>query len=315
METQPKKTSAKDFFINLGAIIALYATVVSLVDLLFTVINKAYPQITNGYNYYGSQAISWPVATMIIFFPIYLLLMWLLAKDYINSPEKRNGGIHRWLTYITLFIAGLTIAIDLITALYYFIDGQELTTGFLLKILVLLVIASGIFSYYLFDVLGKLTTQKRNIYRIASLLVIVASIFWGFSVLGSPRAQQLLKYDEQKVNDLMNIEGGVQNYYASKNVLPETLDELYSSSYYPPVSDTGGAKSYQYTKTGKLTYRLCATFNKESPDAKTANKYARPIGYSDLTHPAGYYCFNETINPNSYNYPKPYPPAYPVPVQ
>ena len=149
METQTK-TSAKDFFINLGAIVALYTTVISLINLLFTVINTAYPKIQNGYNYYGSQSVSWPVATLIIFFPIFILLMWLLEKDYITSPEKQNSGIHKWLTYITLFISGLIIAGDLITVLYYFIDGQELSAGFLLKVLVLLVIATGIFSYYIF---------------------------------------------------------------------------------------------------------------------------------------------------------------------
>jgi hypothetical protein len=171
METQ-NKTSAKDFFINLGAIVALYTTVVSLVNLLFSVINSAYPQITNGYNYSGSESISWPVSAIIIFFPIFLILMWLLAKDYKVNPEKQSSGIHKWLTYITLFIAGLTIAGDLITVLYYFLDGQELTTGFLLKILALLIIVSGIFSYYLHDVMGKLTSGKRNFYRVLASVII-----------------------------------------------------------------------------------------------------------------------------------------------
>src|SRR3990167_9574947 len=144
MEPQTK-SGARDFFINLGAIVALYTSVVSLLNLLFTIINTAYPQITNGYNYFGSGSISWPVATLIIFFPIFILLMWLLEKDYRVFPEKQNSGIHRWLTYITLFIAGIAIAVDLITVLYYFLDGQELTTGFVLKVLVLLIVASGIF--------------------------------------------------------------------------------------------------------------------------------------------------------------------------
>src|SRR3989344_7649230 len=119
METQTQtKSSAKDFFINFGAIVALYVSVVSLINLLFTVINKSYPQVS-GYNYFGSESISWPVATLLIFFPIFIFLMWLLEKDYRINPEKQNGGIHRWLTYVTLFLAGLTMAIDLITVLYY----------------------------------------------------------------------------------------------------------------------------------------------------------------------------------------------------
>jgi hypothetical protein len=74
MNPQPK-TSAKDFFLNLGAIVALYTTIISLLNLLFTVINKAFPQIVN-YYYTSSSSISMPVATLIIFFPVYILLMW-----------------------------------------------------------------------------------------------------------------------------------------------------------------------------------------------------------------------------------------------
>ena len=92
MEPQIKpKASAKDFFLNLGAIVALYTFVISLINLLFAVINTAYPQITNGYNYYGSQSISWPVSILVIVFPILVLLMWLLEKSYKMEPERKNS--------------------------------------------------------------------------------------------------------------------------------------------------------------------------------------------------------------------------------
>src|SRR3989344_3324605 len=225
MEPQTKG-GVKDFFINLGAIVALYTLVGSLVNLLFTVINAAYPQITNGFNYMGSTSISWPVATLIIFFQIFILLMWLLEKEYKIYPEKQSTGIHKWLTYITLFLAGVAIAVDLITVLYYFIDGQELTTGFLLKIFVLLIIAGGIFSYYLSDILGKLTSKLRMIYRIIAFVIVVGSIIWGFSVLGSPRTQRLLKYDEQKISDLQNINNEITNYYSTQGTLPVDLTAI-----------------------------------------------------------------------------------------
>ena len=308
MDTQTK-TTAKDFFINLGAIVALYTTVVNLINLLFSVINSAYPQITNGYNYYGTQSISWPVATVIIFFPTFLLLMWLLSKDYAVNPEKQNSGIHKWLTYITLFISGLTIAGDLITVLYYFIDGQELTTRFLLKVLVLLIIVSGIFSYYLYDVLGKLTPKKRNIYRLVSIVIIAGSITWGFSVLGSPRTQQLIKYDEEKVSDLMNINNFITNFYQIQHVLPNSLGEsltVLNSNYSTIPTDPQTHQSYEYNKIRNTTYNLCAEFNKAS-DNKT--KQTPPMypydGINTWTHPAGHFCFTQTINPNMYTKPVP----------
>jgi hypothetical protein len=307
METQTKTGGgAKDFFINLGAIVALYTMVVSLVNLLFTIINTVYPQITNGYNYSGSASISWPVATLVIFFPIFILLMWLLEKEYTREPERKNMGIHKWLTYITLFIAGLTIAGDLITVLYYFLDGQELTTGFLLKVVVLLVVASSIFVYYISDVRDKLTPKKRIFWRIIAGVIILGSIVWGFSVLGSPATQRLYKYDQQKVNDLMNINNEVANYYSINGALPASLAGI-SSQYNLITPDTQTGKPYEYAKTGDLTYNLCAVFNKASTDGNYggAVNIAYPIGGISGSHPAGHYCFAQTINPNMYSKPVP----------
>ncbi len=297
------RASAKDFFINLGAIVALYTLVYSLINLLFTVINKAYPQITNGYDYYGSQSISWPVATLIIFFPIFIFLMWLLEKEYGVFPEKQNFGIHKWLTYITLFVAGVIIAGDLITVLYYFIDGQELTTGFLLKILVLFVVASSIFMYYISDIRGKLTPQSRKIWRVVAGVIIFGSIIWGFSVLGSPRTQRLFKYDQQKVNDLQQINNAITSQYELKGTLPNNLAELFVTQSYIPQTDQQTQKSYEYEKVSNTAYKLCAEFNK----ALTNNGYyANPREFGGMwIHPAGRHCFEQTVNPNMYSKPVP----------
>jgi hypothetical protein len=304
METQTK-TSAKDFFINLGAIVALYTVVISLLNLLFTVINSAYPQITSGYNYaLGSQSISMPVATLIIFFPIFVLLMWFLERGYVIEPEKKYLSVRRWLTYITLFVAGLTLAGDLVTVLYYFIDGQELTTGFLLKILSVFVVILIVFLYYVSDIRNRLTPRSRKIWLGISFVVILSSIVWGFSVLGSPRTQQLLKYDQQKVNDLQNINDQIINYYATKGTLPNTIEEIASGNYYVPKVDSQTQKPYEYQKTNSITYNLCAEFNKASDgkNAPTPTIYSYPYdGIATWAHPAGQYCFRQTINPNTYS--------------
>src|SRR3989344_1806230 len=305
MET---KNNAKDFFINFGAIVALYAGVISLLSLLFTAINTAYPKINAGYSYFGSSSISWPVASLISFFPIFLFLMWLLEKEYKTNPEKQQSAVHRWLTYITLFLSGLTVAMDLITILYYFIDGQELTTGFVLKVLVLFVVASSIFVYFISDLRGKLTAKSRIFWRVFAGIIVIGSIIWGFSVLGSPRTQRLYKYDEQKIHDLQNVDNQISNYYREKGTLPNTVEEIANQSYYIPLSqvDPQTQKPYEYVKTSETTYNLCAQFNKASDDKNSKNfrtsyMYDYPYNWSDSwTHPAGRYCFTKTINPNSY---------------
>ncbi len=295
------KTTAKDFFINLGAIIALGVVVTNLINLLFTVINKAYPQILNNY-YYGSTSysISFPVASLIIFFPIYILLMWLLERDYKVVPEKRHLGVRKWLTYITLFLAGLAIAGDLVTVIYYFIDGQELTAGFIMKVASVLVIALAIFFYYISDVMDKLNTMSRKVWTGVACFIILASVVWGFSVLGSPRTQQLLKYDEQKVSDLQNINSEIQNYYMDKGVLPSSLDVF-------PVCQSVGCGSefldkqtnqrYEYSVVGQnsKSYNLCAVFNNPSPADLYAGVEVPPYNGQSWTHPVGHFCFTENI--------------------
>lgn len=303
METQTK-TSAKDFFINLGAIVALGFFVGNLISLLFTIINKAYP-LTTGYNYYGSSSISFPVAALIIIFPVYVLLMWLLERGYVSEPEKRSVGIRKWLTYITLFLSGFALAGDLVTVLYYFIDGRDITAGFLLKALSVLVISLSIFFYYISDVMGKSNGKSRKIWVTVSALVIISCIVWGFSVLGSPRTQQLLKYDEQKVSDLQNIENAIQNFYSLKGVLPKDFSEIAKNqNYYVNTTDSQTQKSYEYEKTGNTTYDLCAEFNKE---LTKANYGTEPMMYGGNTwmHGIGRFCFAQTINPNIYSKPVP----------
>jgi len=321
METQQevrKGGGAKDFFINLGAFVSLYVLVGSVFSLLFTVINKAYPQINSGYGYhYGSSSasISWPVATLIIFFPIFILLMWLLEREYQKYPEKQSAGVHKWLTYITLFAAGATVAGDLITVLYYFIDGRELTAAFLLKVLVVLVIAAAVFVYYISDAAGRLTARSRKLWRVVATVIVISSIVWGFAVLGSPRTQQLYKYDEQKINDLQNLDAQVNNYFYSHKKLPDTLAEIAEGNYYVPFLDPQTQKPYEYKKTSANTYELCADFNKAS-DENSSISY-RYYGTYNISwnHTEGYTCFKRTLNLDSSDTSlvpvvKPVPPVY-----
>jgi hypothetical protein len=308
METQIKTSGgAKDFFLNLGAIVVLYTLVVSLLNLLFNIINTIYPKITNGYDYSSSASISWPVAVLIIFFPIFIFLMWLLGKEYTAEPERKNLGIHKILTYITLFVAGLTMAIDLIVVLYYFLDGQEITTGFLLKVLMVIIVAASVFIYYISDLRDRLTMKSRMFWRVFAGVFILGSIIWGFAVIGSPATQRLIKYDEQKITDLQNINNQIINYYSTKGSLPANLTDTANGNYYIPQVDPQNQKPYEYIKTGNTTYNLCADFNKASNDN---NNIARPVGsFGDQSwiHPAGRYCFQETVNLNMFPYPKAIP--------
>lgn len=302
METNASKTSAKDFFLNLGVIVALYTVVVALLNLLFTVINVSYPKITGAYQYYaGSQSISLPVATLIIFFPIFILLMWLLERSFRVEPEKRNLPVKKWLSFITLFIGGIALAGDLVTVLYYFLDGQEMTAAFLLKVLAVFVVALMIFLFYIAEIRNRLTSKSRKVWLGISLALLLASVIWGFAVLGSPSTQRLVKLDMQKVSELQNMQWQIVNYWQTNGSIPQTWESQ--------TLDPQNNKPYEYRKTGEMTFELCAEFNRESTN--TNNQYgdmmrdysiAKPgiMGNEDWRHEAGRHCFEREIDPVAY---------------
>jgi hypothetical protein len=302
------KISVKDFFLQLGIIGTLYASLVAVVILLFRVINVSYPQITNGY-YYNPQNISFQVATLIVAFPLFLFLSWLLQRSLRGGNEK-DFALRKWLSYLTIFIAGAVIAGDLVSILYTFLDGQELTKAFLLKAFVLLVVSSGVFTYFLQDIRSKISDSGRNIWRIVSGLFMIGSIILGFSILGSPMSQRLQRYDLQKLNDLQSIQWQIVNYYQQKETLPATLGDINDpiGGWVAPM-DPQTKSVYEYEKTGELSFNLCANFNKESlagmgRDGITMmTSYApSPIGKGgeNWSHPAGRHCFSRTIDPELY---------------
>lgn len=307
------KITAKDFFLHIAVIALLYTGTVALLNILFRVINVAFPQVTQ-YGYFGSASISLPVATLVVVFPLFLFLANILHKGYAEDPSRKEYPVRKWLIYITLFLAGVVLASDFVVLIYYFLDGQELTTAFLLKILSVLVVTGAIFGYYLDDLKDRLTDTRRNIWRVVAAILVIGSIIAGFSVLGTPQSQRMLRYDSQKVSDLQNIQWQIVNYWQQKGVLPTALTQLEDpiSGFMVPM-DPQTQTPYEYKKTGTLAFDLCAEFNKptqamNNPMARmayTEPAYPQPMGKIGGTvdswqHEAGQECFSRTIDPELY---------------
>lgn len=292
------KISAKDFFLHLGSMVALYAVSISFLNLIFRIINKAFPEVNyNIYAWGGGSEMSLPVATLIVVFPIFIIISRFVHKIYEVNPEKKDIWIRRWLTYVTLFVAGIVLTVDLVMVLYKFLDGQDLTVAFLLKALAVLAVASCVFGFYLQDIRDKVSAKSRKIWAGAIAIIILASIILGFGVLGSPKTQRLLKQDNQKIIDLQNIQWQVINYWQVNGRIPEKWEDM--------MIDVQTGSSYLYKKTGELNFELCAAFNRSSLD--NSSYAAREIFIKpglrqneNWSHPAGDYCFGRSIDPIAY---------------
>lgn len=144
--------SAREAFFYLLLFSALYLAAYHLGSLLFDLITRALPDpADNEYRVERlGESIRWSIASVMIAFPVYLFLANHLGKELARSPVKRLSPVRRWLTYLTLFIAGTVLMGDMITLVNGVLAG-ELTLRFLLKVVVAAAIAGSIFGYYLWD--------------------------------------------------------------------------------------------------------------------------------------------------------------------
>jgi hypothetical protein len=234
--------------------------------------------------------------------------MRLIRKDIVKHSEKKDIWVRRWALYATLFIASIAIIVDLVTLVNTFLGG-DLTTRFVLKTVLVLLVASGGLMHFLADIWGYWNEYPERARRVgwAVGVLIVLSIGSGFFIIGNPADVRLYRFDDQKVNDLQQIQSLVLNYWQVQRVLPKTLSESLDplNSYQTIPVDPQTSQSYTYATTSALGFKLCAHFNKESRieniNNNNSTSYSMGLATQDnWQHSAGDVCFARTIDPKRY---------------
>lgn len=301
METKPKVT-AKDFFLWLGGMVALYVASISFIMLIHQYINVIFVDpALEPYGGFYSGPIRFAIASLIVFFPLYVWLTRMIHQDIREVPEKKMLWVGRWLTYLTLFVAGLAMAIDLVTVINTFLNG-DLTTRFFLKALSVVVVVGAVFWYYLHELKGTWQQKEKLSKTVGAVVsaVIFVSIVAAFFVVGSPGEERLYRIDDQRISDLSVIQSQITSYYQIKQKLPETLGEVedpLTGFNLPYDPETG--EPYAYSKTDELSFELCATFSTESREIRGSTRPSYPYGES-WEHNEGKTCFIRNIDPDRF---------------
>ena len=140
--------SARDAFWYLLMFGTLYVSAFHLGDLAFALINLALPDdLERGNELYVRRGMRWSTAALIVGFPVFLLAATKIAREVAAEPARLNSAVRKWLTQITLLVAAAVLVGDCM-ALVFNLLGGELTLRFVLKALVVAVIAGAGFAYY-----------------------------------------------------------------------------------------------------------------------------------------------------------------------
>lgn len=309
------KEAARDAFLHLLSAATIYMSVIAFITLWWQIINFLVPDqlnpLGNGSGIYMTMI--WATSMLAVSFPVHILVSWFIGKDMRANSAKREVGVRKWLWYITLFVSAITMIVDLVTLIFNFLRG-DLSTQFFLKLIVVLAVTGSVFGYYLWD-LRKRTSSSDKPKKIAWAVagVILASVVFGFFLFGSPAKQRDIRFDEQRVGNLRELQNGVVNYWQQKNILPADLNELSATGYVVP-NDQETDKPYEYSVTGDLSFELCAEF-KTVLSAENADKgmyaYYYQAGLKTVpqkwVHGVGRTCFETTIDPNFFKKTEPTP--------
>jgi hypothetical protein len=301
------KVTPKDFFLWAGAVISLYGGIAAFLSLIFEYINYAYPDPLEYIDPY-SGSMRFAMASLIVLAPVCLVLLRLIRRDIEAHEAKADIWVRRWALVLTLFLAGAAMVIDLITLVNTFLGG-DLSTRFILKVVVILLVAGALFLHFLADLRGYWVREpkKARMVSIGTAVLVLVSIVSGFFIMGSPSTVRLMRFDDQRVSDLQNIQSQVTYYWQAKQKLPVNARELedpLTGFVLPKDPATGADYGYRVTKA-PYSFEVCADFSLDSETGSrpAATPVALHIGGVDAEtwqHAAGQTCFERTIDPDKY---------------
>lgn len=304
------RSTARDVFSHLLVIATLYVAVISFTALCFQYINVRFPDPLNLYYTGALEIIRQAMAGLMVVWPVFILMSWMIGRDIKADPSKHNLGIRKWLLYLTLFITSITIIVDLVTLINFFLNG-EITTRFILKVLIVLATAATVFWFYLWDLRYE-ASHKSSLPKttaIVTSIIMAATILLGFVFVGSPAKQRQVRFDNQRISDLSSLQSQVVDYYSRKQVLPAGMAELDNPlNYFSVPVDPATQTAYEYNVKSKYVFELCATFaaptvaaDGSTPVPAATKPYGAYDPYTqDWLHDVGRTCFERTIDPALY---------------
>ena len=285
----------REAFLHLLSFLTLGTWCIAAGSLWFTLIDIWFPDPAA--RIYGEPlaGMARDLASVLVAFPVFMLVMRIVWRDLRRQPAQADSGLRRWLTYLALLVAAGTLIGDLVAFVQFLLVG-EITARFAAKVVVVLVLAGGVFWFYLRSVQpggedrGERLRRYGRVGAAAAAGLVALTLAFSFAKFGSPARQRLSASDERRSEDLEAIARVIRDRWTAARgpeapVLPKTIKELPESASLR-LTDPISGEPYRYTPLGGARYELCAHFQ---ADTMRLPIQARRSLFR--AHPAGNHCF------------------------
>jgi hypothetical protein len=277
----------------------LYTFAYAAGAILFVLISRRFPDpATRTWEEAGLEMLRGSLAACVTAFPIFLWTSWLVGRSLVREPEKRASGVRRWLTYLTLFVAVVTLIGNFAGVVTNLLSGA-LTIRVLLQSAVVFGIAGLVFGHYL---LGLRRDESEGAPRpagpgllgragaIGTAIVLIA----GFVSVGSPAHTRGRALDARRVRALDDLANKLQFHADERHALPSTLEsmpEMAGPYDRAQLLDPATRQPFAYAIVDSNTYTLGATFD----TADTLDANGQPID-AEWRHASGPVTFTRQVS-------------------
>lgn len=282
--------AARDAFLYVLAFVTLGICAVALVWLAYALIDRAVPSpldaaYYNGYSF--RQSVAGQLASLIVAFPIFILVSQAILRETRQRPESLDSGVRKWLTYIALAIASVCLLGDGVWFLQQFLLG-DLTLRFAAKALVLFAVAGAILWYYLGSVRqGGGSPARDRLFGWIAAATVALAVALGFTGVGTPAWERSVQLDQTRVSNLRSVASAVEDAYSKTKRLPAAIPHVAGDSARDPVT----REIYAYEPARGSQYTLCATFQTVDNGEPGSEFWKHPAGRQcfalDATQPPG----------------------------
>lgn len=297
-----KNHNPKYAFYYILSLVALIFVAISSAIIVFQIIDKS---VFDALAYYGSysnqSALRFGISALLISAPIFFLCVNLINNGLKKGEIDKESPLRNWLTYFILAVSAVVILGSLVGIINAFLSG-EMTLKSILQLITVIIIASLVFSFYLYDIRRNKISKKDKAMKIfffssVSLVVIIFVSAWFF--VESPKMARERKIDEKIMNNIHSLESYINSYYEKEERLPEDLSEVnsvaevvnFNQFLINPVS----GEKIEYKKMGERDFELCANFRTDSYESERNEVYPIYIGDGSKVYVKGWNCFKGNL--------------------
>jgi hypothetical protein len=232
------------------------------------------------------------LATILVALPIFAWVSRTISAGISRRPEMADSGVRKWLTYVALVITAMCLIGDGIWFLTSFLTG-DLSLRFVLKTLVLVVLAGSIFTYYLSTVRGEALEPRRDrAYGALGVGLAALALVLGFFNVGTPAQARDIALDDRRVASLVTIAGRLHEKWSDNHRAPAPANLSGLNLQPDDLVDPQTQRPYEYRALGGTTYELCAVFSQSEP----------PLLHANYKHGRGRACFRRDAADNPFSF-------------